>query len=146
MADDLDRVIEIERGNAAMSHWTQAAYEKYQGEARDDLFHRCLLVAVDDAVRGFVAGSYLEGDDAALIENLAVDEAWRRKGVASALCAAMIAWARSEGACELQLEVRVSNDAARGLYGALGFVEQGRRKKYYSNPEEDGVLMGLQFR
>jgi ribosomal-protein-alanine N-acetyltransferase len=144
---ELARVMEVARGTATASHWTRAAYEKYQSEYREDLFHRCLLVAADgDEVTGFVAGSYLEGDDTALLENLAVDAAWRRRGVASALCAAMMAWAKSEGAWGLQLEVRVSNDAAQALYAELGFVEEGRRKKYYSDPEEDGVSMGLQFR
>ena len=144
--EDLDRVIQIERGSAVVSHWTRATYEKYEGQAREDLFHRCLLVAVEgDAVRGFVAGSYLEGEDAALLENLGVGAASRRRGVASALCAAVIAWAKSQGAWGLQLEVRVSNDAARGLYRALGFVEQGSRRAYYRDPEEDGVLMGLEF-
>ena len=88
----------------------------------------------------------VEGDDTALLENLAVDAAWRRRGVASALCAGIIAWAKSEGAWGLQLEVRVSNAAAQALYAELGFVKEGWRKKYYSDPEEDGVLMGLQFR
>jgi ribosomal-protein-alanine N-acetyltransferase len=97
-------------------------------------------------VIGFAAGSFLEGDDAALLENLTVDVAWRRKGVARALCAALMDWAKSEGAWELDLEVRVTNEAARALYVSLQFVEQGRRKKYYSDPEEDGVMMRLRFR
>lgn len=147
VAADLDRVMEIERHSAYGAHWTRAAYAKYEGEPRDDLFHRSMLVAVEgENVVGFAAASYLEGDDAALLENLAVDLNWRRRGVAKALCAATIEWAKSEGAWELDLEVRGSNAAALALYASLRFVEQGRRRKYYSQPEEDGVLMGLRFR
>lgn len=38
------------------------------------------------------------------------------------------------------LEVRASNTAALQLYAALGFRQDGRRKRYYSNPEEDALL------
>jgi ribosomal-protein-alanine N-acetyltransferase len=147
VAADLDRVMEIDRATLHVAHWGRNVYEKYEGEPREDFFHRCLLVAVDgDGVIGFTAGSFLEGDDAALLENLSVDATWRRRGVARALCAALIDWAMGEGAWGLDLEVRVSNAAAQALYVSLQFVEQGRRKKYYSAPEEDGVLMGLRFR
>jgi ribosomal-protein-alanine N-acetyltransferase len=145
-AADIDRVMEIERGSAYGAHWTRAAYEKYESESREDFFHRSLLIAVDDEnVVGFAAASFLEGDDAALLENLSVDLSWRRKGIAKALCAATMEWAKSEGAWGLHLEVRVSNAAALALYASLGFVEQGRRRRYYTDPEEDGVLMGLRF-
>ena len=39
------------------------------------------------------------------------------------------------------LEVRESNLAARGLYTALGFAEVGCRRRYYTNPTEDAVVM-----
>lgn len=144
---DLDQVMEIDRATLYVSHWSRAAYEKYEGESRELLFHRCLLVAVDAAaVIGFVAGSFLEGDDAALLENLAVAARWRRRGVAKALCVAMVEWAAAEGAWGVDLEVRASNDAAKALYAGFQFVERGRRKKYYSDPEEDAVLMELKLR
>ncbi len=74
-------------------------YQKYACELKDHFFHRCLLVAVrDSSVIGFVVGSFLEGDGSALLENLAVKANWRRKGVASTLCAALSDWARAEGA------------------------------------------------
>lgn len=143
---DLDRVMEIERQSAYGAHWNRGAYAKYEGEPRDDLFHRSLLVAVEgENVVGFAAASFLEGDDAALLENLAVESTRRRRGVAKALCAAMMEWAKSEGAWGLNLEVRVSNAVAQALYASLRFVEQGRRRRYYSDPEEDGLLMGLRF-
>ena len=43
----------------------------------------------------------------------------------------------------VDLEVRASNEAAQGLYRALGFTETGRRPNYYVTPEgrEDAILM-----
>jgi ribosomal-protein-alanine N-acetyltransferase len=59
------------------------------------------------------------------------------------LCLAGMEWARGVGAWAMELEVRASSEAARGLYRALGFVEQGRRRGYYREPVEDAVLMGV---
>jgi ribosomal-protein-alanine N-acetyltransferase len=146
-AADIDQVMEIDRATPYVSHWRKSAYEKYQREPREDLFHRSLLVAAEgDSLIGFIAGSFLEGDDAALLENLGVDAKWRRQGIAGALCAAFICWAEAEGAWAVNLEVREGNEAARALYASLRFVDEGRRKKYYSDPEEDAVLMGLKLR
>lgn len=43
----------------------------------------------------------------------------------------------------ITLEVRESNNAARKLYEKFAFRETGRRTSYYSNPDEDGIIMGL---
>jgi ribosomal-protein-alanine N-acetyltransferase len=45
----------------------------------------------------------------------------------------------------MELEVRVGNQAALGLYAALGFVEQGRRARYYRDPVEDAVMMRMEL-
>ena len=41
----------------------------------------------------------------------------------------------------LTLEVRQSNIAAQGLYRKYGFEEIGVRKRYYSDNNEDAVIM-----
>ena len=46
---------------------------------------------------------------------------------------------------EVLLEVRESNQAARGFYASLGFLEEGRRRSYYADPVEDAVLMRMQL-
>jgi ribosomal-protein-alanine N-acetyltransferase len=43
----------------------------------------------------------------------------------------------------ITLEVRESNTSAKKLYEKFGFSETGRRSDYYSNPNEDGIIMGL---
>jgi ribosomal-protein-alanine N-acetyltransferase len=43
------------------------------------------------------------------------------------------------------LEVRESNTAACEFYLKLGFVQDGRRKAYYRNPNEDAINYRLQF-
>ena len=39
------------------------------------------------------------------------------------------------------LEVRESNSAARALYNSRGFIEIGRRSKYYRRPVEDALVL-----
>ena len=52
--------------------------------------------------------------------------------------------ARSEHVERAVLEVRASNVAAQSLYDAFGFREYGSRIGYYTNPEEDAILMRLE--
>jgi ribosomal-protein-alanine N-acetyltransferase len=39
--------------------------------------------------------------------------------------------------------VRASGSNARRLYEKFGFVEDGRRRNYYSKPAEDAIVMSL---
>ena len=69
----------------------------------------------------------------------------QRHGLARRLfaeLAAELGWAKIT---EILLEVRASNDSALGLYRCLGFVETGRRPRYYQDPVEDAVLMRLRL-
>ena len=77
---------------------------------------------------------------------MAVDRAWRGRGVGSALLAAGIEWARERDLHKLTLAVFPHNNAAIALYEKFGFVEEGRRVKQYrraSGELWDAVEMGL---
>lgn len=75
------------------------------------------------------------------IQNIAVDPAFRRKGVANALLNHVLAAARAEGATGATLEVRASNSAARALYDRFGFQTEAVRKNYYQNPTDDALIL-----
>ncbi|MBI5168310.1 MAG: tRNA (adenosine(37)-N6)-threonylcarbamoyltransferase complex dimerization subunit type 1 TsaB [Candidatus Eisenbacteria bacterium] len=75
------------------------------------------------------------------LENICVLPAHRRCGVAQALMADLFEACRAQGAHEVLLEVRVSNDAAQALYCGLGFRLAGVRRGYYRAPDEDALLM-----
>ncbi len=77
---------------------------------------------------------------------MAVARPWRGRGVGSALLAAAIEKARSEGLHKLSLEVFPHNEAAIALYRKFDFVEEGRRVKHYrraSGELWDSIVMGL---
>ena len=75
--------------------------------------------------------------DVSEVLDVAVDPAYRRRGIATAL----IERAAADSAADTQmLEVRASNPA-RTLYRKLGFEEISVRRGYYSDPREDAVIM-----
>jgi [ribosomal protein S18]-alanine N-acetyltransferase len=75
------------------------------------------------------------------INTLAVAPAARRTGLATFLLRQVMAEAASAGAGKATLEVRASNTAALGLYSRLGFRVAAQRPRYYSNPEEDALIL-----
>ena len=75
------------------------------------------------------------------INTIAVDPPHRRRGLATRLMHAVMEEAWRRGAKRATLEVRASNEAARQLYERLGFCVSGVRKRYYSQPEEDALIL-----
>ena len=74
------------------------------------------------------------------INTLAVDQDMRRRGIATSL----VQHALQEAAVSrATLEVRRSNTAALQLYEGLGFMTTAIRKRYYSNPDEDALILWL---
>jgi ribosomal-protein-alanine N-acetyltransferase len=75
--------------------------------------------------------------------DLAVHPRYRGRCHGSFLLTKMIDLAFSKGISRIWLEVRVSGSTARILYEKFGFVESGRRKNYYTDPQEDALIMSL---
>ncbi|MEQ1690496.1 MAG: ribosomal protein S18-alanine N-acetyltransferase [Gemmatimonas sp.] len=100
-----------------------------------------LTVAVDS--RGAVFGYciLLHVLDEGEIANIAVAPTARRKGIAARLLDETLSAAAALGLATVFLEVRLSNDAARGLYASRGFNPVGRRRAYYREPLEDALVL-----
>ena len=80
------------------------------------------------------------GSEAELL-NIAVSPVHRRKGYADVLFGRMLCDLIEKEVEAVYLEVRFSNTPAQKLYEKYGFEKLGLRKKYYTNPSEDAVLM-----
>lgn len=78
------------------------------------------------------------------IMHIAVDENARRKGIGNQLIAKLIDHAKSEKIVKIHLEVRESNISAISLYKKHGFKIISTRKKYYTNPDENGIIMMIE--
>lgn len=75
------------------------------------------------------------------VNNIAVAPADRGQGIGDALLRVGLEAAVVRGARVALLEVRESNAPAQALYARWGFAVAGRRKRYYSHPTEDALLM-----
>ena len=79
------------------------------------------------------------------LDNIAVFPEHRRQGVAKALLLELENRAKRRNGEFLSLEVRASNREAIALYQAMGFQEAGRRKNFYTAPQEDGLIFTKYF-
>ena len=79
--------------------------------------------------------------DEAHVTSVAIRPEFRGRGLGELLMLIMVDVAIRLGARWLTLEVRVSNRAARKLYEKLGFREAGLRPRYYTDNNEDAVIM-----
>lgn len=132
---DLDEVAAIERLSFA-APWPTSAYAT---ELTTNRLARYVGARMDGALVGF-GGIWLMVDEAH-VTTMAVLPAHRQKGVATALLLELLREARRGGARVATLDVRVSNVDAQRLYRAFGFVEVGRRIRYYDDNGEDALVM-----
>ena len=93
----------------------------------------------DGVVTGYIGAQAVPPE--ADIMNLAVSPDCRRQGIGEKLLCTMTEVLHSRGIDTLFLEVRPSNTAAIALYERCGFVQAGRRPKYYVNPPEDALIL-----
>lgn len=79
--------------------------------------------------------------DEAEIARVAVDEAFRLKGLGFHLLDNVCDFCKENHIERLLLDVRESNKNARAFYEKYGFQVDGVRKGFYEQPKEDAVLM-----
>lgn len=135
-AKDFDAIVAIEALSFGEASWGARAVR----EGLVAPLVSALVVAPSAGARaeGFVLWRTL-GDEAEIL-SIGVVPASRRQGLASALMAAALEDARSEGLRAMFLEVDAVNAAARGLYAGLDFYEVGRRRRYYRNGHDALIL------
>ncbi len=130
---DLPALLALDRGAPTAARWSEADYRRLFAEAG-----RVALVIEDGSVQGFIVGRDLGPEWE--IENIVIASAAQGRGLGTRLVQELLKLAQTQGAQAVFLEVRESNRAARALYATLGFVESGRRKSYYRNPDEDALV------
>jgi [ribosomal protein S18]-alanine N-acetyltransferase len=133
---DLDAIVEIERASFK-SAWT---WDMFKWELQNAPVSQVHVVrAADGAIVAFCTIWVIA--DEVHINNVAVLPAHRRKGLGRTLLEAVLETAASQGARRATLEVRRSNDAAIRLYQGMGFELAGARPRYYTDPEEDALIL-----
>ena len=102
------------------------------------------LVAVEDGTVAGYVGSQTVCNETDMM-NVAVTAEFRRRGIGEQLVTALVEELKAIDSRCLTLEVRASNTPAQAMYEKLGFVEIGRRPRYYQNPKEDALILRKEF-
>lgn len=135
---DLPRVDEIEH-SASSYPWCKSHFITSL-----QLNHYCKVAVLNHTIVG--QGIMMTVHDEAHLLILSVDGQYQGKGVGKALLEQLIQAAQSQKTTTFFLELRVSNEAAFGLYLNQGFNEIGRRANYYPKKgrgKEDAILMAM---
>jgi ribosomal-protein-alanine N-acetyltransferase len=133
--DDVPAIQAIEEA----SFTTPWPPDAYRSELQTNRMAHYLVARAGDAVAAY-GGMWLMVDEAH-ITTFAVHPAWRRQGIGERLLLAFLDIAIERRAHEATLEVRLSNLAARRLYEKYGFRPVGLRPRYYSDDNEDALIM-----
>ena len=132
---DLPAVQLIERASFT-TPWPPQAYRQELETNR--LAHYLVAVLGGEIVA--YGGIWLMVDEAH-ITTFAVHPQYRRRRIGERLLLAMLDLSLDRHAREATLEVRLSNLAARRLYEKYGFRPVGIRPRYYSDNQEDALIM-----
>ena len=136
--EDLAAVADLEK-EIFTDPWSENAIRESMQQAQT-----LLLSALEDGVLvGYLIVYYVLEDGE--IARIAVESDSRRKGVASRLLKELAFICADNGVNKLLLDVRESNESAKAFYEKKGFVLDGVRKNYYTNPTEDAILMSLEL-
>ncbi|MDO4502163.1 MAG: ribosomal protein S18-alanine N-acetyltransferase [Coriobacteriia bacterium] len=133
---DLGQVMDIEI-RSFPDPWTPVAYAmelRYNTRAA-----YTVAVSAEGRIGGYV-GSW-EADGMATIANIATDPRLRRSGIGRMLIDHACDQAHEHGCAAMQLQVRAQNETARSFYAAMGFNEMGLSQGYYTNPDDDAVIL-----
>lgn len=140
-SDERDDDVRLAHNEAFASHWGSEPQtgESWRAE-RSHFAPTWSLVALDeetDQVVGYLqSGRYeqdweIAGHTSGYVELLGVRPAWRRRGIAPALLAAMMARLRADGIEYAEIGVDTENlSGALGLYTSLGFTPFHRATMY----------------
>ncbi len=142
-AEVLDEVLAIEQA-CFSAPWTR---KMLAAELSGNQFAHFLIARCPDPRSGTLVISgyfcYWIVFEELRLMNLAVLAPFRKQGVATKLVCTALRAGVERGASRAMLEVRASNQEARGLYEKLGFRQTATRARYYVKPDEDAVLMEL---
>ena len=141
---DLDHLLGMVELLDEAPHWSRGQFENLL--LADSSRPRLALVACDarsGEVLGFVVAGLVPPE--AELESIAVASSVQRRGIGRRLLASLVTRLRTSGILQLHLEVRASNQTALRFYSAQNFNQTGVRPRYYTDPEEDAVLMTLRL-
>ena len=131
---DLDAVYQIE----TLSFRTPWSKHSLAGELKNRVAHY-VVAETDEGVIGY-CGMWVLFEEAH-ITNIAIHPDHRGNGYGKRLLLAAMEYAVSFGAEMMTLEVRETNTVAQNMYAQFDFIQQGFRRKYYTDTGEGALLL-----
>ena len=135
-ADDIEDVVKIEADAHGEHHWSTSSF---YDELNNNLAKYYCAKTSDGELVGY-AGTWHIIDEGH-ITTIAVANDYRRNHIGETLIVKILEDCFKDNIKYLTLEVRVSNQAAIGLYSKYGFNSLGTRKHYYQDNNEDALIM-----
>lgn len=133
--EDIPHIANIERESFTIP-WSSNAFTN---ELTNNHFAKYMIMECNGEIAGY-GGMWIIMDEAH-ITNIAVAGKYRGIKLGKRLLTEMQRTAAFLGAVRMTLEVRKSNLVAQNLYHKLGFHSVGVRPKYYTDNNEDALIM-----
>lgn len=142
VAEDLDQVVRNENLSYD-SPWTRRIFQDCISAG-----YECWVIT--DGMRALCHGVLSVAVGESHLLTLCVHPQARRQSLGKQMLRKLLTEARKLGAIDCFLEVRPSNDAARGLYYQFGFTQVGERRGYYpassmTEHREDALIMSCRL-
>jgi len=132
---DLERVAEMEKC-IFPAPWSKESIRYF---LERDRYAEAMVCEIDNNVIGYAFYWLVAGE--IHIANIAVDAPYRGKKIGKRLMHCMLQKGKNAGAKYAVLEVRQSNKIAIRMYDTFGFSKTAVRSRYYSDNQEDAVVM-----
>ncbi len=142
--EDVEALVDLER--RCHSHpWTARHFlDEIESEPRGRVLLLRSTWEPGDPARGLVGYcAYQAVADEMHLLNVVVSPDHRRRGLGRLLVERALGAAVRRGVETVFLEVRRSNDEARGLYERFGFATVAVRRDYYEDPREDALVLAV---
>lgn len=134
--EDIEAVVNIEAEAYGEHHWSKSSF---YDEMNNNLAKYYVAKTSTGELVGYAGAWHIL--DEAHITTIAVKKDYMRKHIGEAIIVKIIEDCYEAKVKYLTLEVRVSNEAAIGLYSKYGFSSLGTRKGYYQDNNEDALIM-----
>jgi ribosomal-protein-alanine acetyltransferase len=138
-ADDLAAIMALERASFPTDAWSDAMMREELASTHG------WYVVVEEAGRliGYAGLRAPRGARDADVQTITISIDARGRGRGRALLRELLEEAARRGTEHVFLEVRADNPVAQALYASEGFVEVGRRPRYYQPDDVDAIVMQL---
>jgi len=139
---DLDGIMALEHASFPTDAWSAAMMREELASPHG------WYVVVEEAGRliGYAGLRAVRGARDADVQTITISEAARGRGRGRALLTALLEEATRRDVHDVFLEVRADNPVAQALYASEGFIEVGRRPRYYQPDDVDAIVMQLDLR